>query len=217
MSLWNSVSCTVKAVCWNGMLCWKLKMSEWSFKTAYVILSTLWDRSSAYELTSKLRHPDFSFWNWILLKSSDWIRCCAFISHDSMAVGKCWVERPVSGQWASVSVVPVDPHDFTVAGCPAWAIVAVCTLEWGLIVQWTLWLPVTPSEMEKKGIGMGLAFYSIISSYGWKRLMMGTPAPAPSPSPYVWVSGSPSFSLLTVHSVSVFMFIQREPSCSEPS
>lgn len=57
----ESVSCNVTAVWWDGMLGWKLKMSQWPFKTAYVIWLILWDRLPQYELTPKLRHPDFGF------------------------------------------------------------------------------------------------------------------------------------------------------------
>lgn len=76
--------------------------------------------------------------NWILLNlqiESDAVHSSPMIA---WAVGKLWMGSPASGQWASVSVVPVDPDDFIEAGWMG----TPATLSLSPLLFLSLWLNV---------------------------------------------------------------------------
>lgn len=79
------------------------------------------------------------------------------------AVGKRWMGRFASGERASVPVVPVDPDDFSGAGCPAWDIVLAHILwngHWGYCLHNGCQIdPVKWVGGGEGGTGLGMALF----------------------------------------------------------
>lgn len=118
-----------------GELCWKLKMSQWPMQTSYFIWLIFW--------VNIVIINSLPFWLQIGFFSIRRLNPSPMIA---WAAVKSWMELPVSGDWPSVSVVPVVPCGFNEAGHPARAL-CLCILWSADSVQLTLWQTVRHCEI----------------------------------------------------------------------